>query len=85
MSFHSCTIYREDGAIVAEKVRVNVEEMAAGWRATISASHLADIIAGERYRMVLDDGRAGAFSVRRNTYAGGTDRAIACDGIGALA
>jgi hypothetical protein len=85
MPFHSCTVYREDGTLVVEHVRVNVEEMAGGWRGTLSVSHLAEVVAGERYRMVLDDGRAGVFTVRRNTYAGGADRAVSCDGVGGLA
>jgi hypothetical protein len=63
---------------------VNIEETGSGWHATISVSHRAPLVAGEQYRMVLDDGRRGPFRVRRNTFAGGPDRAIACDGTGKL-
>jgi hypothetical protein len=84
MAFHRCAIHGADGAVVATDITVNLEETPAGWHATISASHLMPIVAGEQYRLVLDDGRSGSFRVRRNTFAGGADRAIACDGMGEL-
>lgn len=85
MAFHTCAIHQDDGTLVVAGVLVNVEETAAGWHATLSVSHPTPVVAGERYRLVLDDGRSGPFRVRRNTVAGGADRAIACDGLGPLA
>lgn len=81
MAFHRCAIHGADGAVVAQNITVNLEESAAGWHATLSADHHTPLVAGEQYRLTLDDGRSGAFRVRRNTFAGGADRAIACDGI----
>jgi hypothetical protein len=81
MAFHRCAIQREDGTVVATDITVNLEETASGWHATVSASHLTPLVAGELYRLMLDDGRSGPFRVRRNTFAGGAERAIACDGI----
>jgi len=84
MAFHRCAIHDENGGILVTDVMVNIEETASAWHATISASHLAPLVPGQAYRMVLDDGRSGPFKVRRNTFAGGPDRAIACDGVGKL-
>ena len=39
------------------------------------------LTAGLTYRIVLDDGRAGTFRVRRNTFAGDVSRAVAADGV----
>lgn len=73
---------------MAESVTVTVEETERdgerSWYGTLSVTHLTGLTAGESYRMTLDDGRSGEFTVRRNTYAGGADRAVACHGVGPL-
>ena len=84
MAFHRCTIQREDGTVLVTGAQVNIEEGAESWSGTIAVTHLDEVIAGGRYRIVLDDGRCGEFVVRRNTYAGGEIRAVACHGEGAL-
>lgn len=88
MAFHNCAIHTEDGTIVARDVKVNIEEANRGgvaeWYGTISVTHLTSLEAGRCYRMVLDDGRTGEFVVRRNTFAGGQDRAVAFRGSGPL-
>ncbi len=87
MAFHRCTI-QEDGTIVCTDVDVSLEEVKdqepPRWYGTISASHQADLAAGRRYLLILDDGRSGEFKVQRNTFAGGEDRAVAFHGITAL-
>jgi hypothetical protein len=89
MAFHRCAIQRcDDGSVVAADVMVNLEETAqgdaAGWYGTVSVTHMVSVVAGGRYRLVLDDGRSGEFTVRRNTFAGGADRAVAFHGVGPL-
>lgn len=88
MAFYRCAIHDEDGALVAENVKLYIEETTreggADWYGTISVTHLTRLEAGHRYRLVLDDGRAGQFLVRRNTFAGGADRAVAFHGVGPL-
>jgi hypothetical protein len=89
MAFYRCEICREDGSPVARDVTVSIEEATrAGertWYGTITVTHLSSLMAGQRYRLTLADGRSGTFAVRRNTFAGGTDRAVSIDGIGPLA
>ena len=91
MAFHRCCIEQEDGNIIAEDVNLTIEETqfegTPKWYGTISITHLTDLPAGKRYRLVLDDGRTGEFLVRRNTFAGGVtgaDRAVAIQGTGPL-
>ncbi|MFQ6045504.1 MAG: hypothetical protein ACE5PT_03965 [Gemmatimonadales bacterium] len=88
MAFHRCEICREDAIPVAKDVTVAIEEMesggVAGWYGTLKGAGLGDLVAGERYRITLDDGRTGEFLVRRNTYAGETSRAVAIHGTGPL-
>ena len=88
MSFHRCTICEDDGSLVVKDVTVALEETERDattlWYGTITVSHLANLVAGQRYRLVLDDGRTGEFTVRRNTFAGETNRAVAVDGTGPL-
>jgi hypothetical protein len=91
MAFHRCCIQHESGDIIAEDVSLTIEETTyegtSKWYGTISITHLTDLPAGKRYRLVLDDGRAGEFLVRRNTFAGGVggaDRAVAIHGTGPL-
>ena len=91
MPFHRCTIHQEDGSLVAENVNLTIEEMdregVRDWYGTVSVTHLTALMAGQRYRLTLDDGRTGEFMVRRNTFAGGgggADRAVAIHGTGPL-
>ena len=51
------------------------------WYGTITVTHLTTLASGQTYRLVLDDGRSGAFRVRRNTFAGDVNRAVAIDGM----
>lgn len=88
MAFHRCTISAEDGSVVCEDVTVTIEETegdgASAWYGTVTVTHRVPLTPGRRYRMVLGDGRAGEFVVRRNTFAGETSRAVAIHGIGQL-
>jgi hypothetical protein len=88
MAFHRCTVTLEDGSLVAKDVDVAMDEVdrhgADEWFGTITATHLTSLSPGQRYRLVLDDGRTGEFMVRRNTFAGGVSRAVAIQGVGAL-
>ena len=56
----------------------------AAWRATLTITHTTSIVSGTTYVVVLDDGRTGEFRVRRNTFAGDVNRAVAIDGVGPL-
>lgn len=89
MAFHRCAICLEDGSVVAERVNITLEETeergGPTWYGTISVTHVTNLPAGQRFRIRLDDGRTGEFVVRRNTYAGGADRAVAIRGTGPLA
>ena len=85
MAFYRCEICQADGATVAKDVMVSIDETTRSggsheWYGTITISHLSTLAAGQRYRIVLADGRTGEFMVRRNTFAGGTDRAVAIHG-----
>lgn len=88
MPFHRCAIRQDDGTDVAQDVQVALEETTregvVEWHATITVTHLTNLVAGQQYRLVLDDGRSGEFLVRRNTYAGGMNRAVAIYGMGPL-
>jgi hypothetical protein len=88
MPFHRCTICLEDGTVVAKDVSVALSdpkpEAPDEWYGTITVTHLVSLTAGQRYQLVLDDGRMGMFSVRRNTFAGDINRAVAIQGMGAL-
>ena len=87
MPFHRCAVSAEDGRVVAKEVTVMIEEtqpQGDAWYGTISATHQMPLEAGKRYRLVLDDGRAGEFMVRRNTFAGDTNRSVAIHGQGPL-
>lgn len=88
MPFHRCAIRQDDGTDVAQDVQVSLEETTregvVEWHATITVTHLTNLVAGQKYRLVLDDGRSGEFLVRRNTYAGGEHRAVAIHGTSPL-
>lgn len=88
MAFHRCDIRGEGGKVVAEGVevalQVNPKDGEAIWFGTISVTDVCDLEAGVRYRMELDDGRAGEIVVQRNTYVGGVDRAVSFRGAGPL-
>lgn len=86
MAFHHCEICLDDGTVVATKVVVSLEENTGGrgWYGTMTVTHHVTLQPGQRYRVVLDDGRTGEFQVRRNTFAGGVDRAVAVQGAGPL-
>lgn len=89
MPFYRCTVRGSDDAVMADDVMVSLEmgqgNGAGGWFGSISAEALTSLEAGQRYRLVLEDGRSGEFVVRRNTTAGGANRAIAIVGSGSLA
>ena len=88
MPFHRCAICLADGSVVANEVDVSIDEVNRNgvneWFGTITVTHLASLAAGQRYVLKLDDGRTGEFLVRRNTFAGGINRAVAIQGLGAL-
>lgn len=83
--FHRCTIQMEDGTVVAQDLRIAIEEPGREggppWYGTLTVSHLTALTAGQTYRLVLDDGRSGRCRVRRNTFAGDVNRAVAVDGM----
>ncbi len=84
MAFHLCAIHEKDGTAVCAEVTVTLVEAGkqggTGWYGTICATHLINLAAGQYYRLELDDGRVGEFRVRRNTFAGGEDRAVSIEG-----
>jgi hypothetical protein len=82
-TFHLCEISDADGRVVGNDIRIALEEGAgaAPWYGTITATDETTLVAGQTYRIVLDDGRSGSFRVRRNTFAGDVNRAVAADGI----
>lgn len=84
-TFHRCQILDADGRVMASEVQVALEESARAsgpvWYGTITVTHLTTLASGETYRLVLDDGRAAKFRVRRNTFAGDVNRAVAIDGM----
>ncbi len=88
MPFHRCAICLADGSVVATDVDVSIDEVNRNdvneWFGTITVTHLASLAAGQRYVLKLDDGRTGEFLVRRNTFAGGVNRAVAIQGMSAL-
>lgn len=88
MPFHRCTVTLADGSLVAKDVDVSIDEVdrhgAEEWFGTITVTHLTSLSTGQRYTLRLDDGRTGEFLVRRNTFAGGVNRAVAIQGVGAL-
>ena len=88
MPFHRCEIRQEDGSALAQDVDVMLEETPrdglSAWYGTITATDLITLVAGQRYRLVLDNGRSGDFVVQRNTFAGGVNRAVAIHGLGPL-
>lgn len=89
MAFHRCTIYQQDGSLIAENVTVVIEEADAAsggeWYGTLTITPRVDLTAGRCYCIVLGDGRRGEFVVRRNTFAGETKRAVAIHGTSPLA
>jgi hypothetical protein len=88
MAFFSGTIFKEDGSVCCEGVMVALEQAErkdqTDWYGTVSAAVGIEMVAGQKYRLVLTDGRAGEFMVRRNTWAGPQDRAISIRGLGPL-
>ena len=84
MPFHHCTIRRADGTEVAKDVKVSLQDGAPEWHGTITVTHPIDLVAGQRYGLLLDDGRIGDFLVRRNTVAGDVTRSVAIFGMGPL-
>lgn len=88
MPFHRCKICLDDGSTLCEDITVKVEETERGgateWYGSITLDHRIPLTAGQCYRLVLGDGRAGEFTVRRNTFAGDTNRAVAIHGLGPL-
>ena len=87
MPFYSASIYKEDGSVCCEGVMVSLDRMegdAHAWFGTVSAKEGMELMAGHKYRLVLTDGRSGEFMVRRNTSAGGQDRAVSLQGMGPL-
>ena len=88
MAFHRCTVLADDGTTVCDEVNVSLEEIERDgtrtWHGTITVSHVTALVAGTPYVLQLDNGRKGPFVVRRNTFAGGPDRAVAIHGTGPL-
>lgn len=88
MPFHRCAVCEEDGRIVCQEVTVMLEETrretADEWYGTITVTHRTPLEPGRRYRLMLDDGRTGEFLVRRNTFAGETNRAVSIHGASPL-
>jgi hypothetical protein len=87
--FHRCEIRdRDDGHVLARDVTCALEVGEAGetppWSATLTITHTTNLVSGATYLLILDDGRAGECRVRRNTFAGDMNRAVAVDGMGAL-
>lgn len=85
-TFHRCAVSEPGGQVLGRDIRVALEESAGSgpgrWYGTITVTHdLTTLVAGQAYRIVLDDGRSGAFRVRRNTLASDVDRAVAIDGM----
>ncbi len=66
------------------RVEVTRHDDTIEWYGTISVDHLANLVAGECYELIMDDGRKGRFRVNRNTFAGGSDRAVSFRGTGPL-
>lgn len=89
MPFYRCEICEANGTVVAKDVMVSIDETTRPggheWYGTITISHLSALAAGQAYRITLADGRTAKFMVRRNTFAGGTDRAVAIHGTSPLA
>jgi hypothetical protein len=89
MPFHRCTICLDDGNVMAKDVSVSLQEPSPGdeaeWHGTLTITHQLGLQAGQRYQLILDDGRRGTFLVRRNTFAGDVNRAVAIHGMGPLA
>lgn len=87
MVFHRCEVWEQDRTIVKD-IRVALDEDdragSQSWYGTMTLTEGAALIAGQRYRLVLDDGRTGEFTVQRNTSAGETNRAVAIRGAGPL-
>jgi hypothetical protein len=88
MPFHRCMIRQEDGTVVARDITVALgdpkPDAPEDWYGTLTITHLVSLVGGQRYQLVLDDGRTGMFSVRRNTFAGDVNRAVAIQGLGPL-
>ena len=88
MPFYNCAICQQDGSLLAKDATVVIEETERGgvteWYGTITGKHLESLVAGQTYRLTLDDGHSGEFFVRKNTSAGETDRAVAIHGAGPL-
>jgi hypothetical protein len=88
VDFHRCTIRLADGSPVATDVHVAIDEVdrdgVMEWFGTVTVIHLISLATGQRYQLVLDDGRTGEFLVRRNTFAGDVNRAVAIQGVGPL-
>lgn len=84
-TFHTCEICDADGKVLANGIRLALDEEDRGsgppWFGTLTVTHHTLLTAGQTYRIVLDDGRAGSFRVRRNTFAGDASRAVAADGV----
>jgi hypothetical protein len=88
MAFFNGTIYKDDGSVCCQEVMVSLEqaERSGGpeWYGTVQSRQAIDMVSGQRYRLVLADGRSGDFLVRRNTSAGGEARAVAIQGMSPL-
>lgn len=84
MAFHRCSVRTDDGTVVCDGVSVSLEETERDgertWHGTLSVTHTTALSAGQTYVLRLDNGRSAPFIVRRNTFAGGPDRAVAIYG-----
>lgn len=82
------TIFDEQGQVCCKDAKVSLETVERNgrteWYATVSASVGTPMLAGQKYRLVLGDGRSGECMVRRNTSASLEERAISIWGMGQL-
>lgn len=82
------TIFDEAGQVCCRDAKVSLETVERNgrteWYATVSASVGTPMMSGQKYRLVLNDGRSGECMVRRNTSASLEERAISVRGMGTL-
>ena len=86
--FMLATIFDEAGQVCVKDAKVSLATVDRNgrteWYATVSASVGAPMMAGQKYKLVLNDGRSGECMVRRNTSVSTEERAISVWGMGVL-
>jgi len=82
------TILDEAGQVCVKDAKVSLETVERNgrteWYATVSATVDTPMMAGQKYRIVLNDGRSGECMVRRNTSVSTEERAVSVWGMGVL-